>query len=122
MANLTVYVVRGSTGEYSDRSEWPVRAFMSETEAQALVLAATDRARAIEYERRDRCDLVGVDSRLTNEYDSNMSMDYNGTFYNYETVELVGNDEEIAVVVAEQKAGIARRRRGITLLEKKEEI
>lgn len=34
----TVFVVVGSTGEYSDRSEWMVRAFLNRGAAEALVL------------------------------------------------------------------------------------
>ena len=30
----TIYIVYGSTGEYSDRSEWPVAAYMDETLAR----------------------------------------------------------------------------------------
>lgn len=30
----TIYVVIGTRGEYSDRSEWPARAFMDETRAR----------------------------------------------------------------------------------------
>jgi hypothetical protein len=33
----TVYVVMGSAGEYSDRDEWPVRAYRSKEAAQAEV-------------------------------------------------------------------------------------
>ena len=32
-----VFVVFGMSGEYSDRSEWPVRAYESQAEAQACV-------------------------------------------------------------------------------------
>lgn len=36
MANI--YIVIASTGEWSDRTEWPVRAFTTESAAQAYIL------------------------------------------------------------------------------------
>lgn len=41
----TVYVVMGSTGEYSDRREWAVRAFLSKDDAERLVRDGDDWAR-----------------------------------------------------------------------------
>lgn len=40
MAERFVYVVMGTTGEYDDRNEWPVRAWPSEDEAQVHVYMA----------------------------------------------------------------------------------
>ncbi len=69
----TIWVVFGTTGEYSDRDEWPVRAFYSKSNAERLVAAATARANEIfaseEYQS-------GV-----NPYDPEMKMDYTGTTY-----------------------------------------
>lgn len=33
----SIHVVMGTTGEYSDRSEWPVKAFSAQEKAEALV-------------------------------------------------------------------------------------
>lgn len=44
---MTIYVVSGSIGEYSDRTEWLVKAFTDEEKAKELVVNATDRARVI---------------------------------------------------------------------------
>lgn len=54
----TIYVVRGSSGEYSDRNEWPVAAYLDEPSAEKHVAMASDRALAVhpdverEWERR----------------------------------------------------------------------
>lgn len=37
-----IYVVMGTTGEYSDRTEWAVRAFLSEDRAKEEVSALED--------------------------------------------------------------------------------
>lgn len=46
----TVYVVMGTTGEYSDRDEWAVCAYTSEDSAKTHVERATARAREL-FER-----------------------------------------------------------------------
>jgi len=33
----TAFVVEGMTGEYSDRTEWPVRAYLDRAEAEAFL-------------------------------------------------------------------------------------
>ena len=42
---MTIYVVRGASGEFSDRSEWPVRAYLTMREAEAHVTRAEAFAR-----------------------------------------------------------------------------
>lgn len=42
-----VYVVMGSAGEYSDRTEWAVVAYLDEERAKQHVVAATDRLRVL---------------------------------------------------------------------------
>ena len=79
----TVYVVFGETGEYSDRSDWPVKAYLSQQVAQELVVKATARANELfAYHYRDY-KVSGV-----NEFDQNMRMDYTGTKYYICEVEL----------------------------------
>ncbi len=82
---MKIYVVIGYTGEYSDRTEWLVKAFNSEDAAKEHVLSATKRAKEIEATREDRY----RSPKAANEFDPLMQMDYTGTYYNYESVELV---------------------------------
>ena len=76
-----LYVVMGTTGEYSDRSEWPVRSFLSLDKAQAFVLAADTwlRENGI-YQGSDE----GVGHELRPEtcpFDPGFSTGYTGTGY-----------------------------------------
>lgn len=79
---MKIFVVRGTTGEYSDRTEWPVKAFLSEKAAQELVIAATQRANEVFTDRSYDRDID------KNQFDPDMRMDYTGTSYMIETVEL----------------------------------
>lgn len=81
---MNIYVVRGQTGEYSDQNEWPVKAFNSEDKAKEYVLLCDHYAKISESKKSDRYD----DCELKNPYDPNMEMDYTGTFYKYEVVDL----------------------------------
>ena len=47
MSEITVFVVFGSTGEYSDRSEWPIVAVQSEERAKSLVTQLDAKAREL---------------------------------------------------------------------------
>jgi hypothetical protein len=81
-----IWVVRGTTGEYSDRSEWPVCAYKDEQKAKDHAEMATKRAKEIEATRKNRyprCEGL-------NEFDPNMSIDYTGTEYFIEEMELKG--------------------------------
>jgi hypothetical protein len=80
-----IYVVMGSTGEYSDRSEWPVVAFRDEEEAQKSVENATRRANECGANRASQYQI----EKGVNEFDPDMRMDYTGTSYYYMTVELL---------------------------------
>ena len=86
---MVIYVVRGTTGEYSDRCEWPVKAFISEDAAKLLVTNATIEASRIQASRPSDYQVPEGES---NRYDPNMDMDYTGTTYYYETVELDGGE------------------------------
>lgn len=81
-----VYVVMGTTGEYSDRTEWPVCAYLEESLAQEHITKATARAKEIEVLRGDR--YLRAPDGVVNEYDPDMSMDYTGTDYYCIEVEL----------------------------------
>lgn len=81
---MKINVVIGTTGEYSDRTEWLVKAFTSSKAAQELVVNATRRANEIHVTRPDKYTLP---KGLTNKYDPDMQMDYTGTTYYFKDVE-----------------------------------
>lgn len=82
----TVYVVRGSTGEYSDRSEWLVRAFINEDAAKDYAERCGQHARA--FAERERIAGTYIDSDGQNPLDSNFHCDYTGTYYTVEACPL----------------------------------
>lgn len=49
----TIYVVMGQTGEYSDYSQWPVKAFKILEKAQEFITAVTKIANKVEAARED---------------------------------------------------------------------
>lgn len=74
-----IFVVMGSTGEYSDRHEWAILAYTDETLAQTHVQLAEawDRENGLTWSRlawERRIDLVSP-------YDPAYSRDYTGTSY-----------------------------------------
>lgn len=85
---MTIYIVEGSTGEYSDRREWSVKAFRSQEKAEAYVTLCEAWLR----EHRVNDDNFGIDRYELmgkNPHDPNMQIDYTGTRYYYYEVELV---------------------------------
>jgi hypothetical protein len=88
-----VYVVSGSTGEYSDQYNWPVAAYKEEEMAQQHVTAAEAWARVFEQEvnasDKWRGELVEeVRKKGGAPHDPNFEMDYTGTHYYYTKVPL----------------------------------
>ena len=87
----TIYVVMGSTGEYSDRTEWSVCYYTNEESAKEHVKAATRRAKEIKF-RADEDDIATclledqTEAKYKNSMDPNMRMYYTGTRYYYMTV------------------------------------
>lgn len=91
-----VYVVQGSTGEYSDRDEWCVRGYYDEDKAKAAVVSLSEWA----------ANLFTATKILGNEYDDgyeewkrttypeifeldqHFKQDYTGTYYSYSTIEV----------------------------------
>lgn len=73
----TIYVVMGTTGEYSDRTEWPVVAYTNESDARRHVELAGNEAKTIFATRKDRYSTDGI----VNPFDPKMEMDYMGTEY-----------------------------------------
>ncbi len=75
---MKIYIVEGSTGEYSDRSEWVVCAFRSKEKAEELASKATLRAKELQGENWR---YQSTEDRGINEFDLEMNMDYTGTDY-----------------------------------------
>ncbi len=80
---MTVYVVQGSCGEYSDSREWPIVAHYTEEAAKAHVVAATARAKELTVQSNYWEIPDGA-----NEHDPNMQLDYTGTTYYYFAIEV----------------------------------
>jgi hypothetical protein len=98
---MKIYIVSGSTGEYSDRTDWMVCAYKSEDEAKRIVAEYDRIAKEIEVRcRLDEDDPLRLDRYSFNRWhgddrpkwphpDPDFSMDYTGTTYGYGEVELV---------------------------------
>lgn len=82
---IPIYVVMGTTGEYSDRSQWPVKAYRTEASARVLVEKASERAREIEVATKGSYRAM---REAVNEHDPHMDMDYTGTTYYVMKVDL----------------------------------
>lgn len=89
---MNIYVVIGSTGEYSDHNEWMVKAFKTEEAAQTHVKTLDDKTLELgvrydadhpEYDQREKA------QEIMKVLDPNFSCDYTGTRYEYCMVELV---------------------------------
>ncbi len=77
-----VYIVIGDTGEYSDRTEWPVIAYMDENKAVAHV-ARLDTWLVENKVSRNHGDVLSYEERdnLKTPDDPHFSSDYTGTRY-----------------------------------------
>lgn len=83
---MKIFVVRGQTGEYSDRTEWPVKAFTDEDKAKEFVVQADAIARELYIQAEKSHSFWSF--KGTHPLDSKFEMDYTGTSYYYEEVEL----------------------------------
>jgi len=73
---VIIYIVQGTSGEYSDRSDWLVCAYTSKKSAEEHAHKAM--LRAVEIHKSS----PGFFSRSKeNEFDPDMQMDYTGTEY-----------------------------------------
>jgi hypothetical protein len=81
---VKIYIVYGTTGEYSDRSDWIVCAYENKKFAEDHVSKAMHRAMEISKKRMSLFDLAGE----KNEFDPGMKMDYTGTEYTVLETEL----------------------------------
>jgi hypothetical protein len=73
-----IFIVQGSTGEYSDLIEWLVAAFASEEKAKELAANAKAEAdRLFEETKDDNPKRYGA----KNKFDDQMIMDWNNVIY-----------------------------------------
>ncbi len=87
---MKIYIVVGSTGEYSDQRQWNVKAFYSKLKAEKLKLLCE-----LEVDRINT--VVSVDEEYgyydqerhgPSQFDPFFDMSYTSTYYNIEEVEL----------------------------------
>jgi hypothetical protein len=86
---MKIYIVTGSTGEYSDWTEWDVKAFQEEKAAACYTELLNDWCKAYGYQ--DNKEHVFFETE-PNPYDNNFSC-YGQTYYTYHELELVEYDE-----------------------------
>jgi len=67
MKNEIIYIVEGSTGEYSDHREWKVAGFRDEQNEKAVKQKSLD----------------------CHKYDKSFDLDYNGFYYSYYPVKIL---------------------------------
>lgn len=89
----TIYVIRGSAGEYSDRHEWLVEAHSTEVAAQARIRRLDELLQElganIPHQGWQK-EKVAIDAiKAHPEGDPHFSPDYTGTSYSYAECELV---------------------------------
>ena len=84
-----VWIVMGSTGEYSDRREWPVIAFTAEAAAKEHIAVLDVRMQQMPQEwREDRWEHEEKIKAHMAPLDPNFSMDYTGTSYFFYEVDV----------------------------------
>jgi hypothetical protein len=97
---VKIFVVSGSTGEYSDRTDWMVRAYDDEEAAKACVIEFDRVAKEIEARTQlDPGDPQHIERWAYSGYedeepaikhpDPSFSMSYTGTIYGYAEIDLV---------------------------------
>lgn len=84
-----VYVVMGTTGEYSDRNEWPVAAYMTEGQAAKRIVEQKRKAQEVRASGRDRHDTGWTEWSRNETGDPGFQMDYTGTDYFMMEVDLI---------------------------------
>lgn len=85
-----VWIVMGSTGEYSDRTEWPVIAFSSEAAAKERIAALDARMQQMPEDWREERGKFGTEIKAhMAPLDPGFSMDYTGTSYFFYEVDVL---------------------------------
>lgn len=75
---MRVFIVFGQTGEYSDRTDWPVRGFMTREKAEAFEFEATKWAKGFTDSRGK---FYAVRDEEKPAHDPGFRHDYTGTDY-----------------------------------------
>jgi len=84
-----IYVVYGTTGEYSDRDEWPVKAFLAEVAAENFANELDNKATELGlHDGKLDYRATNVQLPMLRELDPNASCDYTGVQYNFYEVDL----------------------------------
>jgi hypothetical protein len=86
----TIWIVNGTTGEYSDRTDWVVCAYHDNPKAEEHARNAMLRAKEIQKQHPGYTYHNWDENRVKNEFDPNMRLDYTGT--EYYTVECILKD------------------------------
>jgi hypothetical protein len=76
-----IYLVMGQTGEYEAYSNWTVRAFLDKRKAEELLAKASKRAKKIHSMMLKAMHEGRTVPDFKSQYDPNIYMWYNGTFY-----------------------------------------
>jgi len=86
---MKIYVVQGSTGEYSDHREWLVKAFKSQEKAQDFVSFLDSKLLelGLKYESVYTHEDMEKEEKMM-EFDPQFQFDYTGTMYSILEVEL----------------------------------
>lgn len=87
---MKIWIVEGSTGEYSDHTEWPVCTFKTEELAKEMVELCSAEYRRTKIRREE----LGLDmwdelpADCVHKYDPRFTEDYTGTLWKCYPVEL----------------------------------
>lgn len=87
-----VFIIEGNTGEYSDRTNWMVGAYLDQGAAESrieflrseITRLGLNKGFSYDWEQRDKA------SKEMSEHDENFRCDYTGTHYYLLTVDLLG--------------------------------
>jgi len=90
---MKIWIVEGSTGEYSDHREWPVKAYTTEVAAREMVELCSAEYRRVKI-RRNELGLMNtwddMPKDCVHKYDPSFDEDYTGTLYRAYPIELEG--------------------------------
>lgn len=90
--STTIFIIKGTTGEYSDRRTWMVRAYPTEQQAIDFVTALAEKAHELgvhSHGASEWDDDDGVKLKAMQELDPNCDhIDYTGVRYFHQPVEL----------------------------------
>lgn len=81
-----IYIVKGQTGEYDSAREWNVIAFNDKEEAEKHANLAQEFAANALSIHKNWCD---IPTEHKNPYDLYMQIDFSGTIYTVEELELI---------------------------------